>query len=114
MEKEAKATPEQKAAISKALLKGMPTVDEIQKYSGNTTKPTKPLTSIWEIFGIDPESDEGKKEIEGITKVYDTTIKMMDDLSQKRVEDAQRTRELLDTQVSEAQSALEQEIELYK
>lgn len=114
MEKEAKATPEQKTAITKALLKGMPTGDEIQKYSGNTTKPTKPITSIWEIFGIDPESDEGKKEIEGITKVYDTTIKMMDDLSQKRVEDAQRTRELLDTQVSEAQSALEQEIELYK
>lgn len=114
MEKEAKATPAQKTAIAKALLSGIPSGDEIQKYSGNTTKPTKPITSIWEIFGIDPESDEGKKEIEGITKVYDTTIKMMDDLSQKRVEDAQRTRELLDTQVSEAQSALEQEIELYK
>lgn len=113
MEKEAKYTPAQKDAISKALLKNMPTLEGLRP--DKTQKAfKKDTTSIWELFGIDPESDEGKAAIEGITKAYNTTVKMLDDTFKKRVEDTQRRRELLDTQVSEAQSALNTEVDLYK
>jgi hypothetical protein len=114
MVKEVHVTPEQRSAISKALLEGIPTADEIQKYSGNTTKGTKPASTIWELIGIDPESEEGKKQVEAINKAVDTTKKALDDIFSKRIEDTQRQRELLDTQISEAESALNTEVELYK
>lgn len=41
-------------------------------------------------------------------------IVIIDKLAQKEVENAQRKRELFDTQIDEAQSALETEVELYK
>ena len=50
MEKEGKVSKEQKTAISKALLAGIPTMDELQKSYINTTPSKKPISSIWEIF----------------------------------------------------------------
>lgn len=113
MEKEAKVTPSEKNAISKALLAGMPTMDDLAKGPA-FTKPTKPLTSIWQLMGIDPESEDGKKAIEALKKGAEVAMKAITDVMQKRVEDAQRNRELLDTKISEAETELNTETELYK
>jgi len=115
MMKEARVTPEQKAAISKALLAGIPTPNELQKsYKGGIkTTPDKEF-SLWSLIGIDPASDDGKKAIEYFQKASEEIIKIIDATNQKRVEDTRRQRELLDTQVSEAQSALDTEVNLYK
>jgi hypothetical protein len=113
MEKEAKITPAQKDAISKALLKNLPTLQGLRK---DQTQPAakKELTSIWQIFGIDTETDEGKKTVEAFKKAYEEISKIISDTNAKRVEDTRRRRELLDTQVSEAEAALNTEVELYK
>lgn len=115
MMKEARVTPEQKNAISKALLAGIPTPNELQEsYKGGIkTTPDKEF-SLWSLIGIDPASDEGKKAIEYFQKASEEIIKIIDATNQKRVEDTRRQRELLDTRVSEAQSALDTEVNLYK
>lgn len=108
-----------KADISEALL-GEPEFHKLVKLTEKRkqeilgTKATKPKESIWELFGIDPATEEGKQVMDVAQKAYQTTIQMMDDIYQKRVEDAQRTRELLDTRVQETQEALNQEIALQK
>jgi len=117
MEKEAKLSPQDKDAISKALLSSVPTLADLNKKGlapTNTVIPSKPLSSIWQLIGIDPETDDGKKEIEAIKKVYDTTIQTLDSIYKAKVEDATRLRELADTKVSDAESALNTEVELYK
>ena len=114
MEKEAKVSPEQKAAISKALLAGIPSMDELRKTTTNTTPGKKPISSVWELIGIDPESEDGKKAIESLKKGAETAMKAIDDVMQKKVEDAQRTREILDTKISEAEQELNTEADLQK
>ena len=76
-------------------------------------KEEKP-TSVWELFGIDPETKEGDAMIQSLTKAKDTTLQIMDEVYQARVDDAQRRRELLDTQIDETQQELDAEIDLYK
>ena len=72
------------------------------------------MTSIWQLFGIDPETEEGAKMIDTLTDAKDRTIEVIDEIYQARVTDTQRQRELLDTQIAETQRALELETELYK
>ena len=72
------------------------------------------MTSIWQLFGIDPESEEGTKMIDALTEAKDKTISVIDEIYEARVTDTQRQREFLDTQIAETQRALELETELYK
>ena len=66
--------------------------------------------TIWDVLGLgnSPEAQEAIKN--GIKATTDA----LDEIFDARVEDAQRTRELLDTQISESQEALEAEVELAK
>jgi ribosomal protein L23 len=102
------------------------TPDEIKKLTekqqeairkGSGSVPGEPPTlgeSIWSILGVDTKKDEGKKIVELAKQTADQLKGVMDDLMQKRVEDAQRRRELLDTQISEKQQELNAEVELQK
>ena len=64
--------------------------------------------TIWTKMGF---NDEQKEALQG---AVNDTIDALDQIFDARVEDAQRTRELLDTQISETQRALEAEMELMK
>ena len=70
------------------------------------------LTSIWQLLGIDPDSEKGQEQIDAIKDAADTVKDILDDTFEKRVDIAQRERELLDTQIAETQRALELESEL--
>jgi len=72
------------------------------------------IKSIWEIFGIDPETDKGKEQIDAVKEAYGVIVDTMDDIYEKQVDDAERNRELLDTRISETQRALELEMDLYQ
>ena len=68
--------------------------------------------SIWDKFGFtDEEADLTKQNLQS---VFDTTTQILDEIFAARVQDAQRTRELLDTQIAESQQALNTEVELAK
>ena len=64
--------------------------------------------SIWDKLGF---NDEQREALQG---AVNDTVDALDQIFEARVEDAQRTRELLDTQISETQRALEAEMELMK
>lgn len=113
MEKEAKIPEKDKEAISKALLKGLPTLEGLRPNTATIGKPDDTF-SVWKLLGIDPEDDEGKKAIDNLKTAVSEVFSIIDDTYQKRVDDAERTRSLLDTQINEAQNALESEIELNK
>lgn len=113
MEKEAKIPEKDKEAISKALLKGLPTLEGLRPNTATIGKPDDTF-SVWKLLGIDPEDDEGKKAIDNLKTAVSEVFSIIDDTYQKRVDDAERTRGLLDTQINEAQNALESEIELNK
>jgi hypothetical protein len=81
----------------------------------NNKKDTK---SVWTLFGFDPETEEGKTAIslaqENISIILGSVTSALDEIFAKRVEDAQRTRELLETQIDDTQAALDAEVELAK
>lgn len=115
MAKEATVTPEQKKAISENLLKGLPTLEGLQKSYINTTPGTEPEDfSIWRLIGLDPENDDNAKMIESIKDAYRQIQDVIQSSLDQRVEIAQRDREILDQRINETQEALSQEIELYK
>jgi hypothetical protein len=113
MEKAAKVTPEQKDAISKALLSGITTMPGLQPSKTEILINKNPPT-IWSLLGIDPDTAEGKKEEAAIKKAVSTTTKALDDIYKAKVEDATRLAELAQTKVTDAESALNTEIELSK
>lgn len=113
MAKEGKPTPEQKTAISKALLGGVKKLsNELDTY--NVVTPTKETEfSVWSLIGINVEEDEGQKMVDNFKTAANEIYDVIDNINDKRVEDAQRNRELLETQISELESELETEAELY-
>lgn len=70
--------------------------------------------SIWDIIDPKGELSEDKRQeiLDNVKLVVDNVTMMFDDMYSKRLEDAQRTRELLDDQIQMTQDALEAEIEL--
>jgi hypothetical protein len=70
----------------------------------------KASKTIWDYIGLgnSPEAQEA------IKNSVDTFRGVLDDIFSARVEDAQRTRELLDTQISETQRALEAEMDMMR
>ncbi len=113
MAKEGKPTPAQKTAISKALLSGVKKLsNELDDY--NVVTPTKETEfSVWSLIGINVEEDEGKKMVDNFKTAANEIYSVIDSINDKRVEDTQRNRELLETQISELESELETEAELY-
>ena len=81
----------------------------------NSKNETK---SIWTLFGLDPNTDEGKEAIslaqENISIILGSVTNALDEIFAKRVDDAQRTRELIETQIDDTQAALDAEVELAK
>ena len=65
---------------------------------------------LGKLLGVTPDELDKIKENIGI--VIENITGMLDDMYAKRVDDAQRTRELLDTQIDDTQNALDAEIEL--
>ena len=112
-EKKVEVNVKYKADISEALL-GKDELDKLRPPPIMPDKSTKPKESIWELFGIDPGTEEGAGMVKAITEAKDTTLQIMDEVYQARVDDAQRNRELLDTQISEKQQEIETETQLYK
>ena len=110
MVKYTKLTPDQKTAISEALV-GSIDLPGLQKSFIKTTTPTDPYAefSFWKLLGIDEESDEGKEQIAAFEESADKIKGIIDDLYQKRVEDATRNRELLDQQILELQNSIQTE-----
>ena len=70
----------------------------------------KASKTIWDYIGLgnSPEAQEA------IRNSVDTFRGVLDDIFSARVEDAQRTRELLNTQISETQRALEAEMDMMR
>ena len=70
--------------------------------------------SIWDIIDPKGELSEDKRQeiIDNVKLVVDNITAMFDEMYSKRLEDAQRTRELLDDQIQMTQDALNAEIEL--
>jgi hypothetical protein len=69
--------------------------------------------NFWEAIGV-TDTDEQDKIKENIKIAIDQITGMLDEMFAKRVEDAQRRRELLETEIDDTQNALDQEIELAK
>jgi hypothetical protein len=114
MSKEGKPTPEQKTAISKALLGGVKKLsNELDDYNVVTPTKEKAEFSVWSLIGINVEEDEGKKMVDNFKTAANEIYSVIDSINDKRVEDTQRNRELLETQISELESELEVEAELY-
>jgi hypothetical protein len=106
-----KIPPEQKAAISNAILEGLPDLPGIQKSYIQTLPEGGDFDfSIWEKLGM---SDEDKEEALGALKEgADAITGILDDIFAQRVDDTERRRDLLDTQIAETQRSLELEMDL--
>lgn len=106
-----KIPPEQKAAISNAILSGMPNLPGIQKSFIETLPEGEEFDfSIWDKLGL---SDEDKEDALGaLREGADAITGIIDDIFQQRVDDTERRRDLLDTQIAETQRSLELEMEL--
>lgn len=106
-----KISPEQKAAISNAILEGLPDLPGIQKSYIQTLPEGGDFDfSIWDKLGM---SDEDKEEALGALKEgADAITGILDDIFAQRVDDTERRRDLLDTQIAETQRSLELEMDL--
>lgn len=106
-----KIPPEQKAAISNAILEGLPDLPGIQKsYIQTLPEGDEFDFSIWDKLGM---SDEDKEEALGALREGADAVKdILDDIFEQRVEDTERRRDLLDTQIAETQRSLELEMDL--
>jgi hypothetical protein len=103
--------PEQRAAISDAILQGLPSLPGIQKSYIETLPEGGDFDfSIWDKLGM---SDEDKEEALGALREGADAVKdILDDIFEQRVEDTERRRDLLDTQIAETQRSLELEMDL--
>jgi hypothetical protein len=81
--------------------------DELQKKGGKEGEGV-----LWNMFGIDPESDEGRKIIENAEIFADNLKNILSGITDSMVDEASRRRDLLDQQISETQNALELEAAL--
>lgn len=99
-------------AISNAIA---PQLAGIQKSIIRTTPGTEDKDfSIWGLLGLSPDDEEDQKMIDALQKSADKMQAVFEDILDRRVEMAQRERELLDTKISETQREIEIEAELYK
>lgn len=106
-----KIPPEQKAAISNAILEGLPDLPGIQKSYIQTLPEGEEFDfTIWSKLGL---SDDDKEEALGaLREGADAITGILDDIFEQRVDDAERRRDLLDTQIAETQRSLELEMDL--
>lgn len=94
-----------------------PTIDKalsvvagkIQPYKGT---PAKSQTTIWDTLGLNPDTEEGQRNINNARETVDMIVGMLDSLYTKRVEDATRNRELYDQRISELQQEVNRELEI--
>lgn len=86
----------------------------IQIWNKEIEDSKKETKSIWSLFGIDPDSDEAEAIKETISIMVDNVAGALDSIFSARVEDAERTRSLLEDQIGFTQDALEAEMELMK
>jgi hypothetical protein len=84
-------------------------IGELKPFKGALPGTKK---TIWDIFGLTPE--QGKESLQGLSEVADNLVAVYSNITDRMVEEAQRRRELYDTQIAEAQRALELETELFK
>jgi hypothetical protein len=122
--KDIRPTEEQQKAISKALIGDFPELpglikkdvdaarEEIDKII-NANEAMEPF-SFWKILGLDPEDPEDSDFIAAFENAARTISNTIDDIYDKRVDDAQRRRELLDTQIAETQRSLDLELALFQ
>lgn len=72
------------------------------------------LTSVWQLLGIDPESDKGQEQIAAIEDAANRVKNIISEVYDTKVENAERERELLDRRIAESQRELDMELELYE
>lgn len=124
LSKDNKPTPQQQQAISEALVGDLAPLSglikkDVEKAQAEIDKivaaneAMEPV-SIWNLVGLDPEDDEDAGKIEAIKEITNSLTDAMDEIYERRVENAERTRELLDRQISETQRELELEAQLYE
>lgn len=124
LSKDKKPTPEQQEAISEALIGDLAPLPglikkDVEKAQAEIDKivaaneAMEPV-SIWNLVGLDPEDDEDAGKIEAIKEVTNALTDAMDEIYSRRLENAERTREILDRQISETQRSLELEAQLYE
>lgn len=83
-------------------------IGELKPFKG--ALPTK--KTIWDIFGLTEE--QGKESLQGLSEVANNLVAVYANITDRMVDETQRRRELYDTQIAEAQRALELETELFK
>lgn len=82
--------------------------DELQKKLGGTEAEG----FLQKMFGIDPESEEGRKILDNTEIFADNLRDVLSGITDQMVEEASRRRDLLDQQIAETQNALELEAAL--
>lgn len=93
--------------------------DFVDRVTGRAKLRPKPvvqekLTSLWELLGIDPESEKGQEQISALKDVSDKLTNILDENFKHRTELAQRQRELYDTQITQMEQEVETESALYE
>lgn len=83
-------------------------IGELKPFKG--ALPTK--KTIWDVFGLTEE--QGKESLQGLSEVANNLVAVYANITDRMVDETQRRRELYDTQIAEAQRALELETELFK
>jgi hypothetical protein len=76
-------------------------------------KSKEDATPIWDALGITDKEDQDKAQ-ESLDIMVSSVVSALDEIYAKRIEDAQRRRELLETEIDDTQNALNAEIELAK
>lgn len=97
-------------------------IPEIKRYTLSKMDELRPAPrggkketfSLWEIIGIDPETEKGKEMIESIKETVGSLNESIEGVLDRQVEIATRRREYLETQIAETQHALEIELELFE
>ena len=84
-------------------------INELRPFKGALPGSKK---TIWDVFGLTPE--QGQESLQGLSEVADNLISVYSSITDRMVEETQRRRELYDTQIAEAQRALELETELLR
>ncbi len=90
----------------------------IEIWNREIEKSKETVKSVWTLFGLDASTDEGKEAIaaaEHASQVMvNSVVSTLDEVFAARVADAERTRNLLDSQISMTQNALKMEMDLMK
>lgn len=70
--------------------------------------------NIWRLLGIDPDSDQGKKAIDALKESTSIILSNIKSIMDAEVQQAEQHTQMIEDRLSEAEDALDKELELQK